>query len=258
MSVSQWFLERRRSASLLFVAVFCLLSAAAPASAQLVSQITIPLGEYKGSGVSGLATLSVIGNYVEVSMTLSGEQIAGEHPSHIHTGTCENFDPNPIFPLTTVVLGSVDDLGQSRTLVTDVSLRELLADDYVILVHKSADELTNYFVCGEISGEIVASVPAGEDRDGAVSVAEVEVAEGAGSETSEHSGDEKNTGGGKTRQVGQQRISKVPAAGSGDQNIVAGSGNHLVISFGAVALALGGFVVTRRTSRNAFSADMRR
>ena len=31
-----------------------------------------------------------------------------------------------------------------------VRLRDLRRDDYVILVHKSPEELTNYFVCGDI------------------------------------------------------------------------------------------------------------
>lgn len=229
MSESQWFVGRRRFVLSWIVAVVCLCLPAIPASAQGLSQITIPLGEYKDSGVSGMASLSAVGNYVEVSMTMSGEPIVGDHPTHIHTGTCDNFDPNPIFPLTTVVLsnvGLVDGEGQSRSLVTDISLRDLLADDYVILVHKSADELTNYFVCGDISGETLATIP--DD--------------------------------GETRQGGQQRISRVPTAGSGDAHSVSGSEDHRAISFGAVALALalGGAALTRRTFRDALHRGMRR
>lgn len=235
MMVSRWFVERCRFASLLIMAVFCLGWAALPASAQSVSQITIPLGEFKESGVSGKASLSAVGNYVGVSMTMSGKPISGEHPAHIHTGTCENFDPNPIFPLATVVLGSVDNQGQSRSLVTDVSLRDLRADDYVILVHKSAEELTNYFVCGDITGELLT---AAVTDDAAV--------EGAG--------------GGKTTQDGQQRVLQVPKAGSGDGDLGTDGMSSLAIRFGAVALALalGGVVVTSRTARDALSGNGRR
>lgn len=234
MKEPRWFDGRRRFVVTWIVAVFCLCSSATPTSAQGVSQITIPLGEYESSGVSGMASLSAAGNYVEVSMTMSGEPIVGDHPTHIHTGTCDNFDPNPIFPLTTVVLGSVDGEGQSRSLVTDVSLRDLLSDDYVILVHKSAEELTNYFVCGDISGETLASIP----DDGP----------GAGSDSD------------KPRQVGHQRISKVPSAGSGDPSSTPGYGDHLATGVGAVALALalGGVAVMKRTSRDLLHRDPRR
>ena len=232
--VSRWFVKRCRFASLAIVAVFCLGWSAIPASAQSVSRITIPLGEYEESGVSGMASLSAVGNYVGVSMTMSGKPVLGEHPAHIHTGTCENFDPNPIFPLATVVLGSVDGQGQSRSLVTDVSLRELRADDYVIVVHKSPEELTNYFVCGDISGEVF--IATGID----------DVTEGAG--------------GGKTTRDGQQRVLQVPRAGSGDGDGVADGMSSLVITFGGVALvlALGGVMVTRRTAPDVLGRNMRR
>ena len=86
-------------------------------------------------------------------MKLSGEQLTGNHPTHIHTGTCADFDPNPTYPLTTVILDDVSDAGISETTVENVRLRDLLASDYVILVHKSAEELTNYFVCGDIKAD---------------------------------------------------------------------------------------------------------
>jgi hypothetical protein len=239
MVVSQRFVKQCRFASLLIVAVLCLGWSATPASAQAVSQITTPLEEFEDSGVSGTASLSAVGNYVGVSMTMSGEPVAGNHPSHIHTGTCENFDPNPIFPLATVDLGSVDDQGQSRSLVTDVSLRDLLADDYVILVHKSPEELTNYFVCGEI----VMSASTDEAADGPVAVTENDSAEGN-----------------KTTQNGRQRVLQVPKAGSGDGMFVADGMSSLAISLGAVSLvlALGGVVVTRRTAPNVVSRTRRR
>ena len=47
----------------------------------------------------------------------------------------------------------MSDAGISETTVEDVRLRDLLASDYVILVHKSAEELTNYFVCGDIKAD---------------------------------------------------------------------------------------------------------
>ena len=133
--------------------VFAASALRAPVAAQNNDSITIPLNEYKNSGVSGTATLEAVGNGTRVTMELSGDQITGNHPTHIHTGTCANFDPNPTYPLTTVILDDVSDTGLSETTVEGVRLRDLLRGDYVILVHKSPEELTNYFVCGDIKAD---------------------------------------------------------------------------------------------------------
>ncbi len=140
----------RRAATPLIVVLASMVVLVAPTVAQDDDRITISLNEFEDSGVSGTATLVASRDVTLVSMEISGEAVEGDHPTHIHTGTCENFDPNPTFPLTTFVLGSVNEQGWSETTVDDVSLDELLSDDHVILVHKSAEELTTYFVCGEI------------------------------------------------------------------------------------------------------------
>lgn len=126
---------------------------AVPAAAQDNRSLTIPLNEYQNSGISGTATLTAEGENTRVLMELSGEPLTGNHPTHIHTGTCADFDPDPTYPLTTVLLSDVSDTGVTETTVEDVRLRDLLASDYVILVHKSAEELTNYFVCGDIKAD---------------------------------------------------------------------------------------------------------
>ena len=113
-------------------------------------ELTIALKEYQGSGVSGWATLDATTGTLQVRMAVEGKAVTGNHPTHIHTGTCTNFDPNPTFPLTTVVLDPLSDDGESKTAVDEVTLDELLDEDYVILIHKSAEELTDYFVCGDI------------------------------------------------------------------------------------------------------------
>jgi hypothetical protein len=120
------------------------------AAAQDGEGLTIALNEYRGSGVSGWATLTPADGGVRVAMAVEGAAVTGDHPTHIHVGTCENFDPNPTYPLTTVILDPLSADGLSETTVEDVTLDELLAGDYVILVHKSTAELTTYFVCGDI------------------------------------------------------------------------------------------------------------
>jgi hypothetical protein len=143
------------------LAALAILTPAISVAAQDTPQtITIALNEYEDSGVSGWATLTAEGDGVAVQMAVEGDQVTGDHPTHIHTGTCDNFDPNPTFPLTTIVLDPLSADGVSETSVPDVSLDELLSSDYVILVHKSKDELTNYFVCGDIKTSNAIAAPA--------------------------------------------------------------------------------------------------
>jgi len=264
MKVSQSLTKRRRSVSALVVLLFCICSAVVPttASAQMVSQITVPLDEYQDSGVSGMASLSAVGNFVQTSLKMNGTQVVGDHPAHIHTGTCDNFDPNPIFPLTTVVLGWVDGEGGSRSLVKDISLRDLLADDYVILVHKSAEELTNYFVCGDISSAALATVQTDSGSDGAVSIAEVNADESGGTTASAQSqvGKARSSG---TKATGsdQQMIVGMPVAGSGDSGAFEGNRSYLGVGLGAVALALalGGVIaLTKQASQDSITRRLGR
>ena len=112
--------------------------------------LMIELNEYKGSGVTGWAKLTPTIDGMRLTMAVEGTAVTGNHPTHIHTGTCDDFDPNPTYPLTTFILDPLTDDGSSKTVLADISLQKMLADDYVILVHKSMEELTTYFVCGEI------------------------------------------------------------------------------------------------------------
>jgi hypothetical protein len=142
------------------VALAVLLPAISVAAQDTPQTITIALNEYEDSAVSGWATLTAEGDGVAVQLAVEGDQVTGDHPTHIHTGTCENFDPSPTFPLTTIVLDPLSADGVSETSVSDVTLDELLSGDYVILVHKSKDDLTDYFVCGEINTSNAIAAPA--------------------------------------------------------------------------------------------------
>ncbi len=148
--------QRDRAARGLVSVVMALLIAlvvVAPAATQTQEEesLTIALNEFEGSGVSGSATLTPLDGGVSVAMAVEGEEISGDHPTHIHTGTCDDFDPNPTYPLTTVILDPLSNDGVSETAVEEVTLGELLDGDHVILVHKSTEELTTYFVCGDIA-----------------------------------------------------------------------------------------------------------
>lgn len=113
--------------------------------------LTVELKEFEGSGITGTAFLiETTAGGTLVSMELRGQELDGNHPTHIHTGTCDNFDPNPLYPLETVVLSPVNREGISDSHVEGASLASLRSGDFVILVHQSPEELTNYLICGEI------------------------------------------------------------------------------------------------------------
>ena len=129
-----------------------LLAVIAPAAAQdEETGLAIALNEWENSGVSGWAALTPDGDGVRVEMAVEGAEVTGDHPTHIHIGTCDDPDPNPLFPLSTVILDPLSADGTSVTTVEDVTLDELLADDFVILVHPSESQLTPYLVCGDIN-----------------------------------------------------------------------------------------------------------
>jgi plastocyanin len=84
------------------------------------------------------------------------------HPAHVHEGTCDELDPNPAFPLNDVAAPEDGEtagaetalLVESSVTTIDVSLDDLLADDYAINVHESADNPGNYIACGDIGGVV--------------------------------------------------------------------------------------------------------
>lgn len=99
------------------------------------------------------------------------------HPAHIHEGTCDNLNPQPLYPLADVQLRTGMNLdiaspaaspvaspvatGAGVTLAVpaavsvttvDVSLDALLAAEHAINVHESVENIENYIACGVIGG----------------------------------------------------------------------------------------------------------
>jgi len=121
------------------MALFSLLGGVAFAAQDAIATLTAQ----NGSGQNGIAQLTDMGNgttkvVVDISSTTSDPQ-----PIHIHTGTCDNLNPVPKYPLTTMVNG------HSETVV-NVSVSDLLASPFAINVHKSAKEASVYVSCGNI------------------------------------------------------------------------------------------------------------
>jgi hypothetical protein len=119
--------------------------------------ITIDVGELNDSGVSGTATLTDNGDGT-TTVDIQVDGATGDHPAHIHEGTCDDLDPNPIYPLT-----NVDADGVSSTDV-DVSLEDLLASPHAINVHLSADNIATYVACGNIEAAVGGET--GDDTSG--------------------------------------------------------------------------------------------
>jgi hypothetical protein len=110
-------------------------------------RVAVPINELNGSGVHGEAVLTAQGDQTLVVLDVTGA--AGDHPDHIHRSTCADPEPNPLYPLTDVVLSQADPTGHSETLVA-VPLAALLAAPHLILIHKSKEEIGVYYACGDI------------------------------------------------------------------------------------------------------------
>jgi hypothetical protein len=115
-------------------------------------RVTIRIDELDGSGVRGTAVLTARGDTTLVVMDVTGAP--GTHPDHIHRSTCDDPEPDPLYPLTDVVLSAADPEGHSETVV-DVPLADLLAEPHLILIHKSADEINVYLACADIEADAV-------------------------------------------------------------------------------------------------------
>jgi hypothetical protein len=145
----------RRVRSLIAV-LACLLALGllfvAPVGAQEGDTLEVTLDEVDGSGISGVAILTEEEDGVLVEIEVSGDGVVGDHPVHIHRGTCDNLDPAPEYPLP-----SIDEDGLSSEVVEGITLAELTESDYAINAHKSAEEIGVYVACGNIlaSGESV-------------------------------------------------------------------------------------------------------
>lgn len=197
--------------------------------------VTIDLNEVQESGISGEAALSSDGDQTSVDMRLEGE-VRGNHPTHIHTGTCFNFDPNPLYPLETVILEPVDNSGTSESTV-DVSMEELESSDYVILVHFSPERLTDYLVCGELPR--AAATGGQEESTPALSDSEDE----ASTEEPDHM-QHSDADGAADSEPRRGRLTTLPIAGSGPSTDRADSD---ALPIGLVTLA--GLIVISAVSR---------
>ena len=135
----------RLAAALVLIVALTSLVSVAPAAAQGDETLVIDMNELNDSGVSGTATLEPDGDVTVVSLDLEGA--TGDHPAHVHEGTCDDLDPNPAYPLT-----DVNDEGVSETSI-DVPLATLLESPHAVNVHRSTEDIGTYVSCGNITAD---------------------------------------------------------------------------------------------------------
>lgn len=105
-------------------------------------EIIVPITELNSSGVSGDATLTDNGDgTTTVDVLVDGA--TGDHPIHLHAGTCEELG-DVVVPLT-----DVDADGSS---ITDVplDLATIQSAQHSINIHLSEEEIATYVACGAI------------------------------------------------------------------------------------------------------------
>ncbi len=106
--------------------------------------VTIPLSTLNGSGVSGTATLTDMGNgTTQVVIQVNGEPASASEPDHIHTGQCGPTLGGVKYPLKNVESGT-------STTVVNTSLSAIQTGGFAINLHESAANIKNYVACGNI------------------------------------------------------------------------------------------------------------
>ena len=132
--------------------------------------------------VLGAAMLALMALFAAWSATVSAQEEPAL-PAHIHPGTCETLDPNPIAPLSDVGTeflsdgtatageavgsGSVNAV-EGSTSTVELSLDDILAADHAINVHASAEDVDTYIACGNVAGAMVGDslvIGLGEQND---------------------------------------------------------------------------------------------
>ncbi len=129
------------------VALFALgIFAVSPAAAADGDTLEVELNGLNDYDFNGTAVITEENGAVTVEIEVSGEDVVGGHPVHIHLGTCNELDPNPTYSLA-----DIDADGLSTTLVDGVTLDDLLAEPYAINAHLSATDIPTYVSCGNIA-----------------------------------------------------------------------------------------------------------
>jgi hypothetical protein len=119
--------------------------AAAAGVAASTGKVMVDLAEENGSGESGTAALTAMGDQTRVVLELRNPTTDSQ-PAHIHEGTCgPGLNATPLHGLLNVKQG------RSETIV-NVPLSELTAGGLAINVHQSDANIDSYVACGNLPG----------------------------------------------------------------------------------------------------------
>lgn len=131
-------LSLRLRKTLSFVALVSLVPAL-PAAADS-GVVVVQLTALNGSGENGTATLRPDGNKTIVTIKLTGGSDV-EQPAHFHSGTCDHYEPRPLYPLEDVVNGK-------STTTLSIPIDKLTGGDLIVNVHKSYADIATQAACG--------------------------------------------------------------------------------------------------------------
>jgi hypothetical protein len=105
-------------------------------------ELTLTLAEQQGSGQSGTAVLTAVGDArTRIAVELSSPPGPAQ-PSHVHSGTCDEIGP-VVEPLESVEDGKAES-------VVQMSLDELQRGGLLVHAHKSEGEPKVSVACAEI------------------------------------------------------------------------------------------------------------
>src|SRR5919107_3818764 len=106
----------------------------------------------RSSRIAAVTALAALALLVpgSVAQTPVADTEAEAHPAHIHSGTCDQLG-DVVVPLTDVALPTGEAKGASSAhpvsvsdTVVDMSLDDLLAGEYAVNVHESAENIGEY------------------------------------------------------------------------------------------------------------------
>ena len=108
--------------------------------ADAVRTVVIPLAPLNGSGETGTATLRAQGSQTIVTVDLANGS-STKQPAHFHVGTCERYQPRPLYPINDIVDGK-------STTTLDIPIEKLVDGTLILNVHKSYSDIATQAACG--------------------------------------------------------------------------------------------------------------
>lgn len=114
--------------------------------------------------IASFAVGSIAMTAVAQDATPEASPVADEsRPAHIHTGSCDEVG-EVIQPLQNLTLPTGATIGHAEAVSAETSftnvpltLDAILAEDHIINVHMSAEEIDVYIACGEVGGALDAN-----------------------------------------------------------------------------------------------------